>query len=208
MITLYHCANARSFRVLWTLEELSVPYTLNMLPFPPRVLAREYLKINPLGTVPAFFDGETRMTESVAICQFLVTRYGPTSLALAATEPDFAAYLNWLYFAEAGLTVPQALVVRYARVEPEERRIPQVVDDYSRWFRHVMGTVDAAVASRPYLCADRFTIADIVVGYAILLARELRLDDKFSAAIHDYYERLNAREGFQRAVAAQGKPAP
>ncbi len=37
MITLHHCANARSFRPLWAMEELGLAYRLTMLPFPPRV---------------------------------------------------------------------------------------------------------------------------------------------------------------------------
>ena len=50
MITLYHCFAARSFRPLWMLEEMgNVPYELKMLPFPPRMFAKEYLGINPLG---------------------------------------------------------------------------------------------------------------------------------------------------------------
>jgi glutathione S-transferase len=71
MITLWHCADARSFRPLWALEELGLPYDLKMLPFPPRFLAREYLAENPLGTIPLLVDGETRMTESAAIVQYL-----------------------------------------------------------------------------------------------------------------------------------------
>jgi len=67
VITLYHCAAARSFRPLWALEELGLSYELKMLPFPPRVFAREYLALNPLGTVPLLVDGDTRMTESAAI---------------------------------------------------------------------------------------------------------------------------------------------
>ncbi len=69
MITLYHCVSARSFRPLWLLEELDLSYQLNMLPFPPRSLARSFLQENPLGTVPLLVDGATRMTESSAMCQ-------------------------------------------------------------------------------------------------------------------------------------------
>ena len=36
MLTLYHCRNARSFRALWALEEMGLPYKLHTLPFPPR----------------------------------------------------------------------------------------------------------------------------------------------------------------------------
>ena len=76
MIVLHHCVSARSFRPLWMLEELGIPYRLRMLPFPPRVHAREFLGDNPLGTVPLLEDGATRMTESAAMCQYLTARHG------------------------------------------------------------------------------------------------------------------------------------
>lgn len=60
---LHHCVSARSFRALWMLEELQLPYTLHMLPFPPRVRQRSYLELNPLGTVPLLRHGEARLTE-------------------------------------------------------------------------------------------------------------------------------------------------
>ena len=71
MITLYHCDAARSFRPLWMLEELGLPYELKMLPFPPRVFAKDYLALNPLGTIPFMIDGETKMTELTGICHYL-----------------------------------------------------------------------------------------------------------------------------------------
>lgn len=63
MIELWHCADARSFRALWTLEEMELPYRLHLLPFPPRLRQPEYLEQNPLGTIPLLVDGDTRMTE-------------------------------------------------------------------------------------------------------------------------------------------------
>ena len=96
MITLYHCDGARSFRPLWMLEELGLPYELKMLPFPPRVFAKEYLAINPLGTIPFMVDGETKMTESSGICHYIGTKYGPTPLVVAPDEPAYGAFLNWM----------------------------------------------------------------------------------------------------------------
>jgi glutathione S-transferase len=203
MITLYHCAAARSFRPLWTLEELKLPYDLKMLPFPPRVFAKEYLKLNPLGTIPLLIDGQTRMTESVAITQYLVTRYGPTPLAVGDNEPDYGSYLNWLHFGEATVTFPQTLVLRYARLEAEERRNPQVAADYAKWFFSRLRAVEAAVTRSDMLCAGRFTAADISVGYALLLAREIGLAKDFAPPVADYWQRLQAREAFGRAVAAE-----
>lgn len=91
MITLHHCVSARSFRPLWMLEEIGVAYELKMMPFPPRTLARPYLEVNPLGTVPAMFDGTARMTESSAICQYLAARYSRGKLDVGVDEPAFGA---------------------------------------------------------------------------------------------------------------------
>jgi glutathione S-transferase len=207
MIILYHCLNARSFRALWTLEELRLPYELKLLPFPPRVLARDYLAINPLGTIPLMLDGDTRMTESAAICQYLATRYGPSPLAVQPDEPAYGAFLNFLHFGEATLTFPQAIVFRYSRLEPEERRLPQVVEDYARWFYARLRAVDAIVAQSHYICAERFTVADISVGYACLLADANGLGEGLPAPVRLYWERLKQREGFARAIAAQNEAA-
>jgi glutathione S-transferase len=194
---------ARSFRPLWALEELGLSYELKMLPFPPRVFAREYLALNPLGTIPLMIDGGTSMTESAAIVQYLVTRYGPTPLAVGTDEPDFGAYLNWLHFGEATLTFPQTLVLRYSKLEPEERRNPQVTADYSKWFFGRLRAVEAAVSNSETLCGGRFTAADISTGYALLLAERIGLAKDFGPAVAAYWQRLQQRDGFRRAVKAE-----
>lgn len=107
MIELYHCVDARSFRVLWALEEMGLEYRLHLLPFPPRIHRPDYLEKNPLGTIPLLIDGNIRMTESAAIPQYLATRYGPTPLAVNVDEQDYALWLDWLHRAEATLTFPR-----------------------------------------------------------------------------------------------------
>ena len=203
MITLYHCADARSFRSLWALEELGLSYELKLLPFPPRVLAREYLKENPLGTIPLLVDGETRMTESAAIVQYLATRDGPSALSVEPADPAYGAWLNGLHYGEATLTFPQTLVLRYTRLEPKERRNPQVAEDYGKWFLARLRGLEAKLTQSDWYCADRFTGADISVGYSLLLATTLNLDGGFSPAIAAYWARLQARAGFQKAKLSQ-----
>jgi glutathione S-transferase len=203
MYVLYHCVNARSFRPLWALEELELSYELKLLPFPPRALAKSYLEINPLGTIPLFVDGDTMMTESSAICEYLATKHAPTPLAVTAAEPEFGAWLNAIHFGEATLTFPQTLVLRYSRLEPKERRNPQVSEDYARWFNGRLRAVARKVEEAPYLCAGRFTMADISVGYALMLARSLGLDTEFTPAVRSYWERISSRDGFKRAQGAQ-----
>jgi glutathione S-transferase len=206
MITLYHAYNARSFRPLWALEAVGVPYDLKMLPFPPRVLARDYLQINPLGTIPAFFDGDMRMTESAAICQYLADRHSPGALGVRQDEPDYGPYLNWLHFGEATLTFPQTLVLRYRRLEPEARRLPQAADDYARWFLARVRAVERAL-DQGYICAGRFTAADISMGYAFMLAGQIGLGDDLPAPAKAYWSRLQTEPSFARAQAAQNAAA-
>ena len=201
MIELYHCPDARSFRVLWALEELGLDYELHLLPFPPRFRAPEYLQINPLGTIPAMIDGPTFMTESAAIVQYLVTRYGPSDLAVPTDDPAYGAWLNWLHFGEATLTFPQTLVLRYRTLEPG--RAEQVADDYAKWFLSRLRHVDRALEMGDWLCAGRFTAADISVGYALLLANHLKLLGDISPNLHAYWERLKGRPAFQAAKRAQ-----
>ena len=203
MLKLYHCRSARSFRPLWALEELGLAYELVMLPFPPRVFQKEYLAINPLGTIPAFFDDEMRMTESSAIGHYLATRYGPTPLAVEPHEPGYGIWLNWQYFSDATLTFPQTLVLRYTRLEPPERRVPQVVEDYRKWFLGRLRGVEAALQDNEYLVADRFTMADIAVSYAFMLAESLGMASEFGPNVSAYWKGLQTRPAFQRALRVQ-----
>ncbi|XOV86539.1 MAG: glutathione S-transferase family protein [Pseudomonadota bacterium] len=199
MMKLYHCKDARSLRPLWTLEEMGLDYELINMPFPPRAGYPGYLDINPLGTVPAFVDQGATMTESSGICHYLVERYGPTDLRVDVSDPAYADYLNWLYRSDATLTFPQTLVLRYTRLEPEERRIPQVVEDYSIWYLSRLRSVETALEGKDYLVADRFTIADITVAYALFLGVSLGLDERYKPNCKRYLEAMMARPGFLRA---------
>jgi glutathione S-transferase len=207
MIALWHCVDARSFRALWTLEEIGLPYRLEILPFPPRFLARDYLKINPLGTVPLMIDGDVRMTESAAICQYLADRYAGPPLAVRPDESCYADYLNALHFGEATLTFPQTIILRYGRFEPPDRRLPQAVADYRRWTLGRLKGLDGLMGGAGFVAASRFTVADISIAYALMLLEITGLFDQAPASLQAYYCRLRERPAFQRAKAAQSVAA-
>ncbi len=197
---LYHCKGARSVRPLWTLEEMGLDYELESMPFPPRFLRDGYTDMNPIGTVPYFVDGDVEMTESAGISQYLVDVHGPSELGLKPGDKDYGLYLNWLHRSDATLTFPQTLVLRYTQLEPEERRIKQAAEDYTQWFFSRLRSVELATQDREYLCADRFTIADICVGYALYLAETLGFREGFKPNTEQYYARITARPAFQRAI--------
>lgn len=199
---LWHCRDARSFRVLWALEELGLPYDLELLPFPPRWLQPDYLAINPLGTIPFFTDGDVRMTESAGICQYLAEK--AQALRVAPGEARYGDYLNFLHQSDSTLTFPQTLVLRYERLEKPENRNPKVASDYRRWFVARTAWVETALGDgREWLCGD-FTVADIAVAYAFLLAETLGHLGEVGPQCQAYWQRAQGREGFRRAKAAQG----
>lgn len=216
--TLFHSVSARSFRPLWALEELGLDYELIVLAFPPRAGDKRYFEVNPLGTVPALITEHGLMTESVAICQYLVSKKPGSDLAISEKEEDYAKYLNLLHHGESTLTFPQTLVLRYQYFETPERQQPSVAEDYGLWFISRTKLLDQTLQDTIYLCGDRFTIADISVGYALMLAEHIGLLEQCSARIQAYWQSLQQRPAFisalkkeQEAAAAQGvstQPTP
>jgi glutathione S-transferase len=196
---LYHCADARSLRPLWALEELGADYELVNMAFPPRASYPGYLSINPLGTVPAFVDGDLTLTESTGICHYLGEKFAPTDLRVDPSEPAYGEYLNWMYRSDATLTFPQTIVLRYTRLEPKERRLPQAAEDYTVWYLSRLRSVESALEDREFLCAGRFTMADIAVHYALFLGETLGLAERYKPRSRDYLERLKERPAFRRA---------
>ena len=140
MIKIYATENSRSVRPIWTAEELDIDYELEMMPFPPRVFKKEYLDVKMLGTVPYLIDGDIKMTESVAMCQYLVEKFGPSDLHVKPNEADYPNYLNWLFHADATLTFPQTVVLRYKFQEPGVA--DGAVEGYSRWFVSRLNVVE------------------------------------------------------------------
>lgn len=189
------------------LEELSLPYQLHMLPFPPRGLARDYLTINPLGTVPLLLDGDVRLTESAAICEYLVRRYGNGQLDVLPDDPEFGRYLNWLHMSDATLTFPQTLVLRYRFFETVERLQPQVAEDYQRWFLARLKAVDHGFTYGQFLCGERFTVADVAVTYALQLATHLGMESKFPPGTAAYWQRMQQRPTFMNALKIEEQAA-
>ena len=195
---LYTCARSRGLRATWAAEEAGVDIDLRILPFPPRFLAPEYMAINPLGTVPMLVDGETRMTESCAIAHYLATRQGYTPLVIAPGERDYGEYCDFTYHADATITFPQTVYMRFVVFE-KDKGLQEAGHAYAKWFHKRLIKVEQRLEGREFLCADRFTIADICVGYALILAESVGLDEGVPESLKAYRARLTARPAYSRA---------
>ena len=201
---LYHCPDARSLRCLWAVEEAGIDVDLRLLKFPPRAFEPEYRVVNPLMTIPGWVEDGRLMTESAAICERIAEG---TPLEVRRDEADYWDARNWLHRSDATLTFPLAIMLRYTRVEPEERRLAQAVDDYKAFFGGRAKSIEAALADgRDWLVAGRFTIADIVIGYAAFLATRVGAEDVLGDATKLWLARCTGRDAFRRARDRQEMP--
>ena len=108
---IHHAPNTRSVRAVWLFEELGLPYDLKVYKLgDPAMRSPEYLKLHPLGRVPALEDGDCTIFESGAIVEYVLARYGEGRLRPAPDAPEFPAYLQWLHYAE-GMMMPQVNVI-------------------------------------------------------------------------------------------------
>jgi glutathione S-transferase len=97
--------------------------------------------------------------------------------------------------------------MRYLHLEPTPEKLPVAVD-YAKWFFARLKRLNSHLETRDYLCDERFTVADIAVGYAIYLAKQMKLTEfverDFTPQVEDWYARLIERPAFQRADAMDG----
>ena len=201
---LHTCRGSRGLRATWAAEEAGADIDLRMLPFPPRKKAPEFLELNPLGTIPLLEHDGAQMTESCAIAVYLAGLGGRGNLLVARGQADYAAFLDFTYHADATITFPQTVFMRFALFE-KDRGLEEAGHAYARWFHKRLVKVEQRLAGRDYLCADRFTVADICVGYALVLAKSVGLDEGVPQSLKDYRDRLTQRDGYKRAVGREAE---
>jgi glutathione S-transferase len=161
----------------------------------------EFMAVNPAGYIPALVDGEATMVESIAIMEYLIARYAPTSVAPVPADPEFPTYQQFLHLGEAGLMMPMYLA-RLSRVlAPEHERNDWSARNAIEIFKSRLVLVARQLARSPYLAGDTFTAADISVGYSLMWVKRCKLFD-FGKIELAYIERLESRDGYQRAMAA------
>lgn len=209
MITIYHVPNSRSQRIVWLMEEMHEPYRLENIGFP---VPDSFRAINPLGCVPTIVDDDAdepiTMFESIGILLYITGRRlvaGDEKATALAVGPrpsaeHYAAHLQMLHFGEADLTVPVGMLYNSGKHDaPDHPTIAWAAAQLERRLAYL----DQYIADgREWVTGDRFTIADISIGYAFLLAEHAQLGLELPARVAAYWQRLQARPAYKRSLAA------
>ena len=202
MIKLYHSSGTRGFRVIWLCEELGVDYDVQKVDFSKEYrLSSEWLQINPLGKVPSLEDGELLMSESCAMMQYILDRYGNGRLQPLAGTIEHAYFLQWLWFSEATFSRPVGEIVNHSREFPGELGIPDIVKEMqSRIFKCILA-LDKALEEKPFILGKEFSAADISLGYTLLIAQD-RIGESLPQRVFDYWDSISSRKAFKIAKEA------
>ena len=205
MIKLYFAPNTRAERTAWLLNELGLDYELERYKLGDKAMrSPEFLAINPNGRVPVLDDNDVRITESTAIAQYLVARYGDGRLAPPIDSPDFPVYLKWLHYAEGMLMAPMGNYVVEAILLPPDRRSEVHAKRALKLLGNLLKTVDAHLADRDYL-AGEFTAADTVTGHACVISEQIGSQLSELHNVTAYLERLKARPALQKVLALRSE---
>jgi glutathione S-transferase len=158
-LTLYHAAPSRSSIVHWMLEEVGEPYDIHLMSLKKgENRAADYLKVNPMGKVPALKHGDTVITEAAAICAYLADAFPQAKLNVPVGDPRRGHYLKWLFFGPS--CIEPAII---DRMFPRTGDIPRAALGYGD-YDTVIEVLAEAVRRGPYLLGEQFTAADVVIG--------------------------------------------
>lgn len=189
---LYEFAPTRSIRARWMLQELGIPFeavSVNLLAGEHRSPA--FLKINPAGKVPVLIDGDTTLTESIAIVLYLAEKYPDTGF-VPQDLPSRAQLNRWLLFTTTELEQPLWRMTRHTTIYPEEKRLPGEVALAREEFAAMAAVLDAHMTGRSYVVGDRATVGDFVLGYTLDWAKMVDVLQDFPR-LEAYLDRMYAR---------------
>jgi len=182
----------RPLRTIWTLEEVGAPYELVVMT---REEGRgeEHRNRHPLGRVPVLDDGQGFLFESAALCLHLGDLHPEAGLLPPPGTHDRGLVYQWACFAPAELEPPLFEAWNQADRDPDRAAAAR-----DRFFRAADAIV-AALDGSEHLVAGRFTVADVMVGTALMFTTRAGMADRLPSRLTDYVGRLAQRSAFQRA---------
>jgi len=179
----------RDLRLRWACREAGLDYTTATVPFDGR--ETNHLDRQPFGQVPFLTDGDVEIFESGA-CLLHLARKSETLMPRDAAGE--AATTQWLF---AALNSIEMVAVPWWFLGLSgERENP-----LAPWVDKRLAQLEAVLAEREWLVADRFTVADLLVA-DVLRVPAVRTRGERPAS-EAYVARATARPAFQAAYAEQ-----
>lgn len=215
MITVHHLENSRSHRVLWLLEELSVPYQIKRYQRENTLLAPDALKkIHPLGKSPVITDGNRVVAESGAILEYLQRKFDSEHLMTLNDEDEQIQARYWLHYAEGSLM--PLMVMKLVFGQLGKKPVPWLLRPagvalskgiQKAWLNKQLklhgSVIEQHLSQHRYFAGARFSIADVQMSFP-LLAFQMRGSLQDMPATARWLEGMQQRAAWQRAIEQGG----
>jgi glutathione S-transferase len=189
-VTLYGSGTNRTARVTWTLAETGIAHSVGG---ESDMIGTDALKdIHPLGKIPAVVIDGKPLYESAAICGYLADQAPEADLIAKPGGWGRSQHDQWVMFC---LTEMEAWLWNTAVnsfLLPEPERITAGFEQNAAMYRKSAAILNRELSARDYLVEDRFTVADIIVGWTVNWGRRTGNNDGFPA-LGAYLDRLFAR---------------
>ena len=193
-VIFFHAPQSRSVGARMLMEELQADHELRVLDLKAGEQRQpDYLRINPMGKVPAVLHGEVLVTEQPAVYMYMAELYPERGLAPMPGDTLRGAYLRWMVFYGSCF---EPAVVDKSMGRDGGRPSMSPYGDYDS----VMQAVRAQLERGPWLLGERFTAADVLWGGALNWALMFKLVPD-SDIFRNYAERVAARPAMRRAAA-------
>jgi glutathione S-transferase len=199
VIKLWFAPRTRAVRIAWLFEELGLPYELERVEFEPTATAF-FAQKTPMGKLPVIEDDGIVLGESGAIIEYVLEQYGRGRLAPAAGTPDRALYLQWLHFAESTAFAPIGIVIWLTLYRKDAASHPDLLRDAVGRAASGLEFLESHFGSGPWLLGEKFTAADIMMGFTLLAAQAVGVLDERFPVTTAYLHRLLERPALQKAV--------
>lgn len=172
MITVHHLGIAQSERIVWLFEELGIPYELVKHTRAP-VLSPQSLKDvpgNDTGKAPFIEDSEAGITlsESSAICDYVIYKYAGGKLAVKPSDKHFADYLYWFHYANGTLQPGWNNRMFVEAADAGNKMIVGLVKDR---LNACLQIIDDRLKNNKWLAGSEFTAAEIMTVYSLTTQR-------------------------------------
>ena len=197
MLHLYGNAKSRAMRCLWMLEEIGEPYQLiEKSTRPDDLQTAEYLRLNPNARIPTLVDGEVVLWESMAINIYLAQKYqGP----MRCDSPELSGLAaQWSFWAVLELEELLLDLLQHRAVLPDFARDPSHAERSELLLQKPLGVLNDALAGRPFLAGDRFTVADLNVASILVWSKMARLDFSAHSNVARWLDVCLTRPGYRR----------
>ena len=217
-LTLHHLEYSQSFRVLWMLEELQVPYDLVVYDRDARTMAAPdaYKTLSPLGTAPVMTCGDLALAESSAIMEFILDRTPAQNLRPGPDSPDRTRYLFWWHVAQ-GSMMPLQLMKTVTTIS--QRRLPFFMKPFVKLYikglddlfiqprmNRILATAEKDLTAAPWFGGQHLSAADFLIAYNMIVGaeRDMITEANYPRCV-EWVARMKALPSFARATEKDGR---